>query len=107
MMTEDRFLERVRQDARQLRNEPDDVMASRIVARVRGRLATPAPDATQWLASWFRPLAASISALALAAGVTIGWIEWASLEMTPALESLSANSTVEISAGGDFYHVGD
>ena len=106
-MTEDRFFERVRRDARLLRNEPDDVMTSRIMARIRGRLTAPPPDALQWLARWFRPLAASISAIALAAGLTIGWIEWASIEMTPALESLSTNSSVEISAAGDFYHVGD
>lgn len=97
-MSEDRFLDRLRHDARQLRYEPDDFVTTRVAARVRARLAQP--DVAQLLAAWFRPLAASLTALALAA--TIGFTLF---DRSDSL-SLSGDS-VEISMAGDTYSVGE
>src|SRR6476659_4983314 len=100
-MSEDRFFERLREDARPLRFEPDGFMTTRITARIRERLQTPA-TASQVLARWFRPMAASLSALALG----IVWIDRSSPDNTqPTLDSLSATNTIEISAAGDVYRV--
>ena len=105
-MSEDRFFDRLREDARPLRFEPDGFMTTRVAARIRERIQTPA-TASQVLARWFRPLAASLSALALAATLGIVWIDRSSTPDTPqpTVESLSATNTIEISAGGDVYRV--
>lgn len=104
-MSEDRFFERLREDARPLRFEPDDFMTTRISARIRERLQAPA-TASQVLARWFRPLAASLSALALAATLGIVWIDRNGGDNAqPTLDSLSATNTIEISAAGDVYRV--
>jgi hypothetical protein len=105
-MSDDRFFDRLRDDARPLRFEPDGFMTMRVAARIRERIQTPA-TASQVLARWFRPLAASLSALALAATVGIVWIDrTASPDLQqPTLESLSATNTIEISAAGDVYRV--
>lgn len=106
-MNEERFFDRVREDARPLRFEPDGFMTTRVAARIRERIQSPA-TASQVLARWFRPLAASLSALALAATVGIVWIDRTTapdLQQQPTVESLSATNTIEISAGGDVYRV--
>jgi len=105
-MSEDRFIDRLREDARPLRFEPDAFMTTRVAARIRERIQTPA-TASQVLARWFRPLAASLSALALAATLGIVWIDRTSsdVQQQPTVESLSATNTIEISAAGDVYRV--
>lgn len=105
-MSEDRFFDRLREDARPLRFEPDGFMTTRVAARIHERIQPPA-TASQVLARWFRPLAASLSALALAATIGIVWIDRSgSPDMQqPTVESLSATNTIEISAGGDVYRV--
>lgn len=105
-MSEDRFFDRLREDARPLRFEPDDFMTTRVAARIRERIQAPA-TASQVLARWFRPLAASLSAVALAATIGIVWIDRSGMPdlQQPTVESLSATNTIEISAGGDVYRV--
>jgi hypothetical protein len=105
-MSEDQFFERLRGDARPLVFEPDDFMATRITSRVRGRIASQTTVAGV-LARWFRPLAASMTALALAATVGIVWIDRAALgSPNPAVEAIAANNNpVEIAVGGDIYSV--
>lgn len=99
-MSEDRFFERLRGDASELRYEPDAVAMTRIAARIRARVA-PAPTVSQLLATWFRPLAATLAAFALAA--TIG------IAFTPSDEdeSFAAADPVEISMAGDSFRVGE
>ena len=106
MNNDDRFVERLQHDAQPLRFEPDDMMAVRIAARVRARIATPAPTAAQFLARWLRPLAATFSAIVLAATVSVFWLDRATSE-TPSIESLSAGGSIEISAAGDVYRVSE
>ena len=95
-MSDDRFFERLREDARRLQYEPADFVFTRLAAKVRARVehATVA----QFLAGWIRPLAASLSVLVLAA--TIGM---SLLDSTDALSI--GNDTVEVSMGGDVYSV--
>ena len=95
-MNEDRFLERLRGDARSLRHEIGEVAAARLAARVRSRVMQP--TIAEFIAAWFRPLAASLTALALAVsiGLTI-------VERNQAV-SLSGDS-VEVAVGGDVYSV--
>lgn len=102
----DRFFERLREEARVLRFEPDEVMTSRIAARVRARVAAPAPTAAQFLARWFRPVTATFSAIALAAAIGLVLLEKTASQDASA-DSLAASSSIEISAAGDVYSVGD
>ena len=62
-MNDDRFLERLRDDAPRLRYQPDDVLLTRLTARVRERVASQ-PTVESFLARWFRPLAMSLGVLA-------------------------------------------
>jgi hypothetical protein len=95
-MSEDRFFERVRGDARSLRYEAGDVASARLAARIRARIEQP--TVWQFLAAWFRPLAASLSALAIVATIAL-------FRNNEAL-SLSGDA-VEISVAGDVYSVAD
>jgi uncharacterized membrane protein len=104
-MTDDTFLERLRDDARQLQFEPDDVMSTRIAARVRARVSEEAAGGVSLLlARWFRPVVASLAALSLAAVLGVGWLELRP-EPAPGLDAVSSNQTVDVSVGGDVFSV--
>lgn len=100
-MNDDNFLERLRDDARQLRYEPDDFAWVRLQARVRERI-TAAPTAAQFLAAWFRPLATSLAALSLVAALSTAYYAETHDQVT--IDSLASNS-VEISVDGATYSV--
>ena len=100
-MNDDNFLERLRGDARQLRYEPDDLAWVRLQARVRERIAAH-PTVSQLLASWSRPLAASLAALSLVAALGTAYYVETRDQVT--LDSLAASS-VEISVDGATYSV--
>ena len=98
-MSDDRFFERLRSDAAPLRYEPrDEATWTRLQARIRERVAEPQPGVAQLLARWFRPLAVSLAALAIAGSLSLAWI--ASTEETASIESLSASS-MEIVMGSE------
>lgn len=98
------FLERLRDDARQLRYEPDDdAMWARLAARVRARVAEQ-PSVSQLLARWFRPVGVSLAGLALAAAIGIGWFETRDPAYT--LDAMSSNP-VEITIAGDTYNLAE
>ena len=99
-MNDDRFLDKLRIDARRLRYEADDVTLSRLTARVRARIAAPA-TVESFLARWFRPLAASLVALALAATVGVQWYERAQQQSTTLEAAIS--DPIEISVDGNTY----
>ena len=98
-MSDDDFMNRLREDGRQLRYEPaDPVLWTRLSARIRDRVRRP--TITALLARWIRPVAGSAAALALAASISI------------ATMSLTETSTVvsdpfDIAVAGDVYSVGD
>jgi len=99
-MSDDKFLERLRDDAQRLRYEPDDVMLSRLSVRVRERV-TAAPTVAQFLARWFRPVAASLAVLAVAATLGVQYLE--SNQQPATLEAALSADPVEISVDGDVY----
>jgi len=104
-MIDDTFLEQLRNDARQLQYEPDDLMTTRIAARVRARVSEEAAGGiAQLLARWFRPVVVSLAALSLAAVVGVGWLEL-SPEPAPGLDAVSSSQTVDVSVGGDVFSV--
>jgi hypothetical protein len=104
-MSDDRFLERLRDGARPLRFEPDDIMATRIAARIRERIAADAhAGVSQILARWFRPVIASLATLALVATLSIQWVEQTGDTSATTLDSASSQS-VDISVGGDTFSV--
>ena len=105
-MTDDNFLERLRDEARQLRFEPGDIMTARLAARVRARLAEESQSGVALtLARWFRPVVMSLAALSLAAVIGVGWLEQ-SPEAAPAgIESMTSTQSVDISVGGDIFSV--
>jgi hypothetical protein len=100
-MTEDKFFERLRDDARPLRYEGDAFLSTRIAAGVRERIMRPVTVA-QLLAAWMRPLAASLAALVLT--VTIG-LTW-SQRHQESTETIGSNP-IEIAMAGETYGVGD
>jgi hypothetical protein len=96
-MTDDEFFERLSRDAASLRHQVDDATLTRIRARIHERIA-PRASVAELIASWFRPLAAGLAALALAA--VIG------LTMNGNGTSI-AEEPVEVVMGGDTYRVSD
>lgn len=100
-MTDDKFFERLRDDARPLRYEGDDFLSTRIAARVRERI-TRQQTVAQLLVAWMRPLAASVAALVLS--VTIS-LTWAHRHQEPT-DSLTSNP-IEIAMAGETFGVGD
>lgn len=96
-MSEDRFPDRVREDARQLRYELDPVATTRVAARIRSRLSDP--TVAHWIAGWFRPLAAALSALALIAGIGIALLDRNQNE--------SIGDPIQYTVAGDTYSVGE
>ena len=97
-MSEDRFFERLRADANSLRHEPDEQTLLRIRARIRQRIESP-PTVAALLAAWFRPLAATLAAVAIAAAIGA-----AALSTGDETASLG-DSSVEITMAGDTYRV--
>jgi hypothetical protein len=100
-MSDDRFFERLRDDAQRLRFEPDDVMLTRLSARVRERVAAQ-PTVESFLARWFRPLAVSLTAIALVATLGVQWYERTQQQPTT-IEAALKTDPVEISIDGDTY----
>ena len=96
-MNDDRFFERLRENASALRYEADDVTLARVRARIRGRIENPATVAGL-LAAWFRPLAATLVAVAIAAAIGVA-------AFTPAEEANLGESPVVVSMAGDAYRV--
>lgn len=101
----DDFFERLREDARQLRYEPNDgALWTRLPAKVRQGIARQ-PDVPQLLARWFRPITASLLVLALAAALSVAWIERAR-DSAYSIEAMGQNS-VEINVGGDTFSIAE
>ena len=97
-MTEDRFFDRLRTNASALRHQPDERTLTRIRASIRERIESP-PTVAALLAAWFRPLATTFAAVAIAA--TIGAV---ALNATDDATPLG-DSPVEITMAGDIYRV--
>jgi hypothetical protein len=104
-MTDDKFFERLRDDAASLRYEPDDVALTRLAARVRARVAEE-PDVAQLLARWFRPITMSLAALALAATLGVQWYAQREQQQPVTLEAAMTGDPVEISFDGNVYTLG-
>ncbi len=104
-MSDDRFLQRLRTDAQPLRFEADDMMTTRIAARVRERIAAEGhAGVAQILARWFRPVVASLATLAVVATLSIQWVEQSGDTTATTLDS-AATQSVDISVGGDIFSV--
>lgn len=73
-MTDDPFFDRLRDEARALRYEAGEATYARLSARIRERVAAPM-TVSQLLALWFRPLTATVAALALTASIGITWYQ--------------------------------
>ena len=69
---------------------------------MRERVAA-APTVESFLARWFRPLAASLATLALAATIGVQWYEHAQQQRTTTVEAALSADPVEISIDGDTY----
>jgi hypothetical protein len=105
MTDNDNFFDRLRNDARELRYEPDEMMSIRIGARVRERVISESQTGiAQILARWFRPVVASLATLALAATLGIQWAEQTH-DASSSLDSMTSTQTVDISIGGDTFSV--
>jgi len=96
-MSEDHFFERLRADAAPLRREPDEWTLARIRARIRERLA-PRPTVAQLLAAWFRPLAATLTVIAIAAAIGANSIDTNDVSF--------GEQRTELMMGGESFSVG-
>lgn len=98
-MTEhDDFLARLRADARPLRYQPDPVALSRIRARIMATLERP--TVAQMLAAWFRPVLATVAAIAAVAVFALANVDSND-------ETAFGEESVEIVMAGDSYSVGN
>lgn len=100
-MNDDEFFERLRGDAAMLRHRVDDATLARIRERIYQRLdqrMAPQPSVFELIASWVRPLAAGLAALALAAAIGLS---------TNGNTAALGEEQIEIVMGGDTYRVGD
>ena len=104
-MTEDRFWEQLRRDARALRFEPDEFMTGRIAAAIRTRIASRPTSTVPFLAGWFRPLGAAFGAIAIVSLLGVAWIDRNSALETASPELSPSTSTIEISAAGETFSV--
>ncbi len=103
-MSEDKFLERLREHSSQLRYEPqDDALWTRLPAKIRERVRHQ-PTVVQMLARWVRPITASFVMLALVAGLSVSWIE-RSRESAYAVDAMGSN--LEISVDGDTFSLAE
>jgi hypothetical protein len=107
-MSDDNFFERLRSDAAPLRYEPDPIAVTRLQARVRERIAAQASVA-HLLASWFRPIATSIAALALAAAISTSWYQEShdTAASVATVDSIASATPVDVTVGGDTFSVGN
>jgi hypothetical protein len=96
-MSNDLFLDRLRDDARPLRMEIDSIVVTRITTAVRIRIASQPPTIYQFLAAWTRPMIASLVAVALS--VTIG-ITWLETQHDSSVEAMSSPA-MEIAMAGE------
>ena len=102
MTDDEKFFERLRGDSAALRHRVDDATLARIRERIHERIAAvpiaPRVTIADVIASWFRPLAAGLAALALAAaiGLTIN-----------VGDASFGDEPVEIVMGGETYRVGN
>ena len=97
-MTEhDDFLARLRAGAAPLRHQPDEATLARIRTRIHARIAEKEPTVAEIIASWFRPLAAAVAVVIIAAGIGLATID---------VKDASVDR-VEIAVGGETYVVGD
>lgn len=98
-MTDDPFFARLRKDARPLRYEPDEATLARIHASIERQLVRDRQaSVADLLAAWFRPLAATAAALALAAVIGTSLMND---------DAPSINTGIEITSGGESWRVGD
>lgn len=98
-MTDDPFFAQLRNDARPLRHEPDEATLARIRANIQAHLVRRSPTVAELLAAWFRPLAATAAALALAAAIGTSILNSNDLSI--------GDAGIEISMGGESWRVGD
>jgi hypothetical protein len=102
-MTDDKFLERLRDHAAQLRYTPQDGFVwTRLASRIRARVQNDTTVAGM-LARWLRPITASFVMLALVASLSVTWVE--RRESSNGNE-LVASNPVEITVDGDTYSLG-
>ena len=95
-MTDDRFFECLRDDARQLQFTVDEVTVVRLTARIRARVVAQ-PTVAQMLAGWLRPVAATVAAVSLAAALGLSWTE--RTHDNASVDQIAANTT-EIAVDG-------
>jgi anti-sigma factor RsiW len=98
-MSDEKFFERLRADAGALRYRPDEAALARIRALIRQRIERP--TVAQVLAGWFRPLAAALTVVALAAAIGVATLGRGD-ESAP-----FADRSMEISMAGETYSVGN
>jgi hypothetical protein len=91
MTDDDRFFERLRGDAAPLRYQVSEAELTRIRARIHERIAKP--GVADVLAAWFRPLAAGLAAVALAAAISLAMV--------------GAEEDIAIEVAGETYVVSD
>jgi beta-phosphoglucomutase-like phosphatase (HAD superfamily) len=102
MTDDDKFFERLRADARTLRHQPDERTLARIRTRIHAQIndqLAPMPTVVELLAAWFRPLAMTAVAIALAAGIGVMTLERNDVTF--------GDEAIEVTVEGETFRVAD
>jgi hypothetical protein len=91
-MSEDRLMERLREEAGSLRYEPAEQAFIRLRARVRMRIVAPPPTVSQLLASWLRPVGFALGALAVVVSLAVGLEQQRSHDANATIETITASA---------------
>jgi hypothetical protein len=91
-MSDDRLMERLREEAQRLRYEPGDEVFVRLRARVRARIVAPPPTVSQLLASWLRPIGISLAALAVTVSLVVGFEQQNLHDAGATIEAITAGA---------------
>jgi hypothetical protein len=98
MTDDDKFFERLRAGARPLRHQPDEQTLARIRARIHEHIA-PRLTVVELLAAWFRPLAMTAIAIAIAAGIGVVTLDRNDVTF--------GDEAIEVSVEGETFRVAD
>jgi hypothetical protein len=91
-MSEDRLMERLREEARSLRYEPGEEVFLRLRARVRVRIVAVPPTVSQLLASWLRPVGFALGALAVVVSLAVGLEQQKSHDANATIDAITASA---------------
>jgi hypothetical protein len=91
-MSDDRLMERLREEAQALRYEPGEEVFIRLRARVRSRIVVAPPTVSQLLAGWLRPVGFALGALVVTVSLAVTIEQQRSHEANATIDTITASA---------------